>query len=284
MDTFTELTADRFPLIRDIGRNRTDNLYTHPDRILDYHVFLYVAEGSMQVIEEGTSYVVKEKEYLFLNKNQHHWGLPETPAETSWYWIHFNTLSDDRKDYNAYTPLPELEYYYPDHYEYRVALPKYGVAPIGTEQQFLSMIKEMQEPSIHKMTRISLNVFQFFLDLNAAAKDGPAGAAHRLTERVMAILAANLEQPFDAAHLQAQLNMNYSYISSSFKKSTGQTIVEAHTKLRLSKAIELMRSSSLNIAEISEQLGYQNPFYFSRVFKKVFGEPPSSFMRQFYRL
>lgn len=285
MDKFVELTADRFPLIRDIGFNQTDIRYTHPDRILDYHVFLYVAKGGMQVIEEGSSYVVGEQEYLFLNKGLHHWGLPETLAGTSWYWIHFDTVVDECKDYKDHTPRPELEYYYPDHYQYRIVLPKFATAPIGTEKRLQSMIRGMRDPADHKMTRTSLNVYQFFLELHAAAsdQDGITEAARRLTERIMAYLVAHLEEPFDAARLQTHLNMNYSYISASFKRSTGKSIVETHTLLKLNKAIELMRLSSLNIAEISERLGYQNPFYFSRVFKKVYGESPSAYMRQFYK-
>ncbi|MFC5652056.1 helix-turn-helix domain-containing protein [Paenibacillus solisilvae] len=37
------------------------------------------------------------------------------------------------------------------------------------------------------------------------------------------------------------------------------------------------------MSEVSEQLGYRNPFYFSRVFKKVLGESPTSYMRHFYK-
>lgn len=137
----------------------------------------------------------------------------------------------------------------------------------------------------HKMTRASLNVYQFFLELHAAVSDhdGSAEAARRSTERIMSYLVAHLEDPFDAARLQAHLNMNYSYISALFKRATGKSIVGTHTLLKLNKAIELMWLSSLNLAEISERLGYQNPFYFSRMFKKVYGEPPSAYMRQFYK-
>ncbi|WP_246354138.1 helix-turn-helix domain-containing protein [Paenibacillus phytohabitans] len=44
-----------------------------------------------------------------------------------------------------------------------------------------------------------------------------------------------------------------------------------------------MRTSSYNVSEISEALGYPNPYYFSRVFKKVLGESPSSYMKHLYR-
>nr|WP_245855900.1 helix-turn-helix domain-containing protein [Paenibacillus rigui] len=51
----------------------------------------------------------------------------------------------------------------------------------------------------------------------------------------------------------------------------------------MNHALELIRSTSLNVSEISKRLGYQNPYYFSRVFKKVFGESPSAYMSHFYK-
>lgn len=134
MNAFVHITADRFPLVRDMGCNTTDTLYIHPDRVLDYHVFLFVVEGVMQVIEEDIHYSVGKGEFLFLNKSLHHWGLPETPAGTSWYWIHFDTEEDASVQYKDHAPLPELQYYYPDFYKYHIPLPKYGTAPIRTEE------------------------------------------------------------------------------------------------------------------------------------------------------
>ena len=69
-DLSISLTADRFPLVRDIGKNRTDGIYTHHDRILDFDVFLFVTKGRMQVIEEGTEYFVGENEHLFLKEGK----------------------------------------------------------------------------------------------------------------------------------------------------------------------------------------------------------------------
>ncbi|MGF7031486.1 AraC-like DNA-binding protein [Paenibacillus mucilaginosus] len=280
------LTADRFPLVRDIGWNRTDSLYSHPDRVLDYHVFLYVSRGSMQVIEEDTAFVVREREFLFLHKGLHHWGQPSTPPGTEWYWIHFNTVPEEQADYKEHPPLPGIEYYAPDHYRYRISLPKYGTAEPGTEERLASMFTGLQEAGSHRMTRASLSVYSFLLDLHTSASrsaNGAMGSGARLAERVMAYLTARIEEPFDGAKLAAYLNMNYSYVSSSFSKATGQSIIEAHTRLKLNEAVKLIRHSTLNIAEISERLGYQNPFYFSRVFKKTFGEPPSAYARQFYQ-
>lgn len=286
MDIFTGITADRFPLVRDMGWNRTDSLYTHPDRILDYHVFLYVAQGAMQVIEEGTEYVVRQHEYVFLEKGLHHWGLPATPESTSWYWIHFNLTEDGSTVYKDHLPLPALDYYYPDYYQYRIPLPKYGKAPAGMEEQLTTVIKLLRHSDSHSMTRSSISVLQLFLDLHTSSAFRQAAvpdSKHSLVEQIMSYLSERLEEPYDAGGLQAHLNMNYSYLSSLFRKSTGYSIVQAHTKLKMNKAVEMMRNSSMTISQISLALGYQNPFYFSRVFKKIIGEPPSAFIRQLYR-
>lgn len=99
----------------------------------------------------------------------------------------------------------------------------------------------------------------------------------------MAYLSRHAEEEFDAKGLSEYMNLNYSHLSATFSKITGQTIIDAHTRLRMNKALHLLRTTSMNVSEISERLGFQNPFYFTRVFKKVLGESPSYYMNHFYR-
>ncbi|WP_337102162.1 AraC family transcriptional regulator [Paenibacillus sp. YIM B09110] len=285
MKSSLHITADRFPLVRDMGWNVTNQTYTHPDRVLDYHVFLYVSKGSMQLIEDGVSYIVGEREFMFLEKGLHHWGRPETTAGTTWYWIHFYPADDRHLDYKDQAPLPEPDYYAPEHYEHRIYLPKHGLAPPGTEERLSAIVKESEQRDSYRLTRISISAYRFLLDLASmnAISSSKRGTAAELADRVLNYLSAHLEEPFNASEIGKHLNMNYSHISATFRKTTGQSIVETHTRLKMNKAVELLRTSSRTITEISEQLGYQNPFYFTRVFKKTFGEPPSSFIQQFYK-
>ena len=142
------LTADRFPLVRDIGKNRTDGIYTHHDRILDFDVFLFVIKGRMQVIEGGTEYFVGEMEHLFLKKERHHWGLPLTLPGTTWYWIHFNTVIDERISYSDHLPMPELDYYFPDQYQYRLSMPKHGTSAVHQtlENRLQLLLNDFEAP------------------------------------------------------------------------------------------------------------------------------------------
>lgn len=64
------------------------------------------------------------------------------------------------------------------------------------------------------------------------------------------------------------VNMNPSYFSSVFRKEKGITFVEYLTRVRLERAKELLMCSSLKISEIAYKVGYNDPQYFSHLFKK----------------
>lgn len=290
MDALVYLTGDRFPLIRDIGWNQVDEVYTHHDRLLDFDVFIFVIKGSMQVIEGNTPYIINEKEHLFLKKGLHHWGHPETLPGTSWFWIHFNTPVCDYSSYKEQSPLPEIDFFYPDHYAYRFPMPKHGTSPFHRtlENRLQMLVEDFGKPKEHGMVQLSIQVYQLFLELHKSMKEynrstRNVGKGEAVAGRVMTFLKQHTDEDFDSTKLSSHLNLNYSYVSATFKTQTGLSIIEAHTKLRINKAIDWMRNSSLNVSEISERLGYRNPYYFSRVFKKVIGESPSSYMSNFYK-
>ena len=65
----------------------------------------------------------------------------------------------------------------------------------------------------------------------------------------------------------------------NFKALTGMAPMEYITAIRIDKAKELLNSSSLNISEISAVVGYDNPLYFSRMFKKIIGTSPTNYRK-----
>lgn len=69
------------------------------------------------------------------------------------------------------------------------------------------------------------------------------------------------------------------YISIVFHEQSGFTLNEYINKQKLKKAKELIRTSNMNIAEISDYLSFDNPHYFCRVFKKFCGMTPSEFRK-----
>lgn len=76
------------------------------------------------------------------------------------------------------------------------------------------------------------------------------------------------------------LNMSTSRFSSIFKESTGKTFTEVLTNIRMERAKELLRQTSLKNYEIAEKVGFSDPHYFSIAFKKMTGKTPKEYARE----
>ncbi|CAM4006539.1 hypothetical protein L1N85_09560 [Paenibacillus alkaliterrae] len=114
---------------------------------------------------------------MFLKKGLHHWGLPKTEPGTSWYWIHFTAVMDDRVSYKEHLPMLELGHYYPHHYEYRFEMPKHGASSFHQtlENRLLKLLDDYHLLQVHGMTRISVQAYLLFLDLHQATVKHEAG-------------------------------------------------------------------------------------------------------------
>ena len=75
------------------------------------------------------------------------------------------------------------------------------------------------------------------------------------------------------------LGYSKSYLSKLFKDQTGESIASYAIKKKIKKAKHLIREGNMNFSEISDKLSFDNPQYFSRVFKRETGMTPSEFMR-----
>lgn len=67
------------------------------------------------------------------------------------------------------------------------------------------------------------------------------------------------------------------HFASKFKRITGQTPVQRFTQIKMQKACELLDRDEQSVNAIAEQLGYEDPQYFSRVFKKSIGYSPRAY-------
>ena len=72
-------------------------------------------------------------------------------------------------------------------------------------------------------------------------------------------------------------NINGSYLSQLFKKELGITFTAYLTQLRMNRAKELLKTTNLRISEISDALGYDYYFNFTKLFKKEVGMTPKEY-------
>lgn len=137
---------------------------------------------------------------------------------------------------------------------------KYIPKIVGSEEQTVSYLKELFAFAISERDRVSGNRYGSLID---TAKQ---------------YLAEHFESNDVSLNtVAAQVGVSSSYFSSIFKQETGQSFVEYLTKLRIDKACELLRCTTLRTSEIGERVGYNDPHYFSATFKKVTGVSPKDY-------
>lgn len=77
--------------------------------------------------------------------------------------------------------------------------------------------------------------------------------------------------------ISEQLFLTPNYLCLLFKKETGKTINQYITEIRIEKAKELLKDRRIKLYEVAELLGYSDPNYFSKIFKKMTNLNPSEF-------
>ena len=81
-------------------------------------------------------------------------------------------------------------------------------------------------------------------------------------------------------HIASQLNLSPKYLSDMLKQETGKTALELIHLYVVSEAKNMIISGDRSISEIAYRLGFENPPYFSRLFKKEVGISPKEFKYQ----
>lgn len=77
--------------------------------------------------------------------------------------------------------------------------------------------------------------------------------------------------------LSNKFYINSCHLSSTFKKVTGERLIEYITKKRIEKAKYLLKKDNIKMIEICEKIGYKDYYYFSKIFKKHVGISPTKY-------
>ena len=79
------------------------------------------------------------------------------------------------------------------------------------------------------------------------------------------------------AEYAALSGVSETYFYRCFRRFSGKSPIEYRNTLRLSNAETMLRKTDMKIAEISETVGFEDPFYFCRIFSKTFGVSPQKY-------
>ena len=89
----------------------------------------------------------------------------------------------------------------------------------------------------------------------------------------------NLNSNLTLSSIANNIVVNPNYLSSKFNKEVHESIASFINRRRIEESLKLMKNTSLSITAISEQVGFNDVNYFSKVFKKLLGISPSEYRK-----
>lgn len=252
----------------------TYRLYTRPKLPtwrprgrLDFQL-LYIAAGKAHFHFDGKEQIVTAGHMVLYRPKEpqkyEYYGEDQTEV----YWVHFTGgnvtnilrsygLTDDKKVF-------------------------YCGSGLDYQNLFRSMINELQMCKENYAEMLVMYLRQIFIMLQRYFSNSlKTDNTHVIEEIDKATLYFNEHYSEDISIDEyAQNNhVSVSWFIRNFKHCTGSTPMQYILSKRIYNAEILLQDSTYNITEISEIVGYDNPLYFSRIFKKVKGLSPSEYRK-----
>jgi len=115
-------------------------------------------------------------------------------------------------------------------------------------------------------------IFNEAIQLSEIISDIPIQKNALAVKKVVNYLEKNFAEDVSVEDIAQMAGISKAHLMREFKKSIGQTILQYQTKLRIEASLILLINHS--VSETAYKVGYNNPNYFSTVFKKVTGQSP----------
>jgi AraC-like DNA-binding protein len=165
--------------------------------------------------------------------------------------------------------------------DYRLALQPAQVTRVKDTAYLEGRFKNMAEiyGSYHPYRKELVNALasEILFLLAAYWEDETARAAHpsQRMETILAYIREHLAQPITRQSLAETFNLSPGYVNQIFKVELGMSPSAVINRERAARAYQLIERDGFSVAETAVAVGYQDPFYFSRVFKQIYTIPPS---------
>lgn len=101
-----------------------------------------------------------------------------------------------------------------------------------------------------------------------------------VAKRAALLILNNISENTTIKDVADSLFISKAYLSELFKRDTGLSLLDYMSSVKIERAKYLLETTTIKNYEIAEMLGFRDPEYFSKVFKKHTGVPPSSYRKE----
>src|SRR5690606_39122363 len=155
-------------------------------------------------------------------------------------------------------------------------LSKYHVNLLAKEDAFKTTYNKINNNKVSNWEELYDLTFSAIFNINGEIYRSQNGWILKINQYIEDHYAGQLKLEDIAKHMNFSIN----YFSKKFQREMGMSFIDYLTQYRIQKAIEFLEHTDLSTEVIADRIGYQNPNYFIKVFKKITGETVTDYKRR----
>lgn len=227
------------------------------------YILIYCIEGQGMIETNNKKFKLTPNSFHIIGQHEKHTYQSNQSMPWSIYWTHFSGRSATYlykrfSELNSGNPV-SIPYQQNKIAEFEYILDLYSLGYTDEVFEYSSML-------LHKLIG---SFIYYSLKSTTTRDDTVKKIIEFMNEKIYTSLTIN--------DLEQQFGKSASTLFNMFKDKTGYSIMHFFSLIKIQKACELINLTSMSIKEISYKFDYQDPLYFSRVFKKLMGVPPSKY-------
>lgn len=233
------------------------------------HLLLYSVGGEGELQVNGQRHPVLRGDAMMLPKDLPHAYRSSSREPWTLYWVHF-----DGEDAAAFW----------QHLDFNLEQP---VRQLGAAAKLVADFETLMElrntgfvDSSFTHAANQLRQMLALIGLLAGRQQQPDGEFD--LEAIHALMQEKLHGQLDLATLAEVAGMSRHGFCRRYKAVTGNSPYQHYLYLKMERACHLLDVTDNSIGDIAESLGYDDPYYFSRVFRKIMGMPPAHYRSSRY--
>ncbi|UMY55503.1 MULTISPECIES: AraC family transcriptional regulator [Paenibacillus] len=229
----------------------------------DSHIFIYCTSGKGWIrTKDGLTIDMTERGFAYIPRDMPHaYGADDRDPWTI-YWFHLK--GDQMDDFIAlFEPFKT----------YISISASDGVKLLELFHQCYDLLLNKSYSIIH-LVQVSQTVRYLlsFVVSVAFRKEDSTYQSH--VDKATRYMSEQLESTVSLEQLSRHVQVSKQHLNLIFKQSTGYSPVDYYLRMKIQRASQLLDLTNASIKEVSIQLGFRDPYYFSRLFKKIMGCSP----------
>lgn len=281
------------PYIRYVNNYKANCSYVQKERIIYDYEFMFVSEGSVDIVYSGQLYHLKKSDIFFFHPFEKNYMIVKKENNFQTYCIHFDWIPPEGKyDFSA-DEFYRFSFISDDHYE-KMNLLLHRPVPFPTDFSVPIYLSQVPYEIFYPLFSSCFRYFHIkdiagrlllrssFLELLAllmsqCSEIATKQSVHPKIKKAINYIQNNYSKSISVESLSKRYELSPKYFGTIFKESTGRSFSDYLLQQRILAAKDLLINTNLNIEEIAIAVGFQNGFYFSKCFKQVEGLSPSVF-------